>query len=153
MCRFETVAELCDERVEFYCRMNTRVLSPRTRYSVYVVFKKADICRGFKDVALEAVVWVEGHEASRSFIYFDMRANGRGLRKNILKPEAREDGWMETELGEFFNEGELNSDEIEMSALECCYSLWKRGLIILGIEIRPAKILEEFRFVVSEAKT
>ncbi|KAF2531702.1 hypothetical protein F2Q70_00031715 [Brassica cretica] len=58
-----------------------------------------------------------------------------------IYPQEREDGWMEVELGEFFTGGDMmDSHEIEMSALETRELGWKRGLIIQGIEIRPANI-------------
>jgi len=147
ICRFETVAALREAyRFEFNCRMNTRVLSPRTRYSVYIVFKKADNWCGFKGVSIEAVVGIVGEESFRSFICFDTHGKGQARkRKVVAKPELREDGWMETEIGEFYNEGGLmSSDEVEISTVEGKYAQQKRGLVILGIEIRPAKILEEF---------
>ncbi|CAA0354692.1 unnamed protein product [Arabidopsis thaliana] len=135
--RFENIVELLKVR-EFGIRgrMNTRDLSPRTRYSVYIVFKITENYFGFGDVAIEAVVGVVGHEPSRRSICFDeFPRKGRGRRR-------RKDVWMEIELGEFFNEGGLgNSDEIEMSALECPEQpYWKCGLIIQGIEIRPTKL-------------
>ncbi|KAF8117528.1 hypothetical protein N665_0009s0052 [Sinapis alba] len=141
--RFERVAKLLDVCwFQIRGRVNTRVLSPRTLYSAFIVFKKTDSCYGFKDVAIEAGVGVVGHEASTRSICFDARADGKSLRRrrrDIVKPEERGDGWLEVELGEFFNGGELmDSDEIEMSALET-NGHWKSGLIIQGIEVRPAK--------------
>ncbi|KAG2261627.1 hypothetical protein Bca4012_013663 [Brassica carinata] len=145
--RFKSVAKLlwvC--WFEIRGRVNTRVLSPRTRYSAYIVFKKMNHCYGFKDVAIEAGVGVVGHAASTRFICFDTDMDGeyypeRG-RRNLVKPEERADGWMEVELGQFFSGGELmDSDEIEMSALEIKRLNVKTDLIIQGIEIRPAKIL------------
>lgn len=127
-------------------RINSCVLSPRTRYSAYIVFMKANICYGFENVAVEVVVGVVGQnleEPCRRYVCFDedmdkqFRSRDRG--KNLVKPERRKDGWMEIKLGEFFNEGGLlNNDEIEMVALESKQRHWKRGLIIRGIEIRPS---------------
>lgn len=139
--RFEKVAKLRDVCwFEIRGRTNTRVLSPRTRYSAYIVFKGVDKCYGFQNVAIEAAVGVVGQEPSRRLICFS-EAIRRG-RRNVVKPKQREDGWMEIELGEFFNDGGImDNDEIEMSALETKQLNWKCGLIIQGIEIRPAKIL------------
>ncbi|THU52025.1 hypothetical protein C4D60_Mb06t37250 [Musa balbisiana] len=50
--------------------------------------------------------------------------------------DARDDGWMEAELGEFYNE-EGEDGEVEMSLMEVKGGHWKKGLIIQGIEIRP----------------
>ncbi|KAJ4773572.1 F-box protein [Rhynchospora pubera] len=48
----------------------------------------------------------------------------------------RIDGWMEVELGEFYNNEGENS-EVEMSFMEVKGRHWKRGLLVQGIEIRP----------------
>ena len=53
-----------------------------------------------------------------------------------LYPKERRDGWLEIELGEFFNkEGE--GGELEMSVLEVKGGHWKGSLVVQGIEIRP----------------
>ena len=52
-------------------------------------------------------------------------------------PKERGDGWWEIELGEFFNGGEDDGREVEMSVLEVEGGNWKGGLIVQGIEIRP----------------
>ncbi|XP_010502240.1 PREDICTED: F-box protein PP2-B10 [Camelina sativa] len=147
--RFEKVAELVFVCwFDFRGRANTRVLSPKTRYSAYIVFKKGDEFYGFTDKAIKAVVGIVGQEPSRRDICFDydddvdvgFTRGERGMR-HLVKPEERDDGWMEIELGEFFNEGGLiNSDEIEMGVLETTRLDGKYGLIIQGIEIRPARI-------------
>ncbi|KAL1192068.1 F-box protein PP2-B10 [Cardamine amara subsp. amara] len=131
--RFGIVAELLEVWwFDIRGKTNTRFLSPGTHYSAYIVFKKLDNFTGFKNVAMEAEIELLGEEPSRRSIYFDETVNG-----NLVKPEERQDGWMEAELGKFFNEG-LHSDEINMRVFES--SSHKHGLIILGIEIRPAKL-------------
>ncbi|EOA25533.1 hypothetical protein CARUB_v10018877mg [Capsella rubella] len=147
--RFEAVAELLEVCLfEIRGRISSRFLSPRTRYSAYIVFMKQNICYGFENVSVEVVVGVVGQnleDSCRRYVCFDeardeqFRRRDRG--KNLVKPERRKDGWMEIKLGEFFNEGGLSSyDDIEMVALENKLRHWKRGLIIRGIEIRPTKI-------------
>ncbi|XP_019102260.1 PREDICTED: F-box protein PP2-B10-like [Camelina sativa] len=139
--RFELVAEVPQTyKFEFRCRMNTCVLSSRTRYSVNIVFKKGFECFGFKNVAMKAEVWLVGDEAYKRLVCFDMSTGGR---KDTVKPVAREDGWMEVEIGEFFNEGGLYGDEIVETSIFEGTKARKRGLIIQGIEIRPSKILPE----------
>lgn len=136
LCRFGIVAELiCVWWFDIRGKTNTRFLSPGTRYSAYIVFKKLANCDGFEDVVMEAEIKMLGEEHFRRFICFDESMDGG--RRNVVKPEKRQDGWMEVELGEFFNEG-LHSDEINMRVFESRYL--KNGLIILGIEIRPSKI-------------
>lgn len=57
--------------------------------------------------------------------------------RDITKlPCLRDDGWMEVELGEFYNnEGE--DGEVEMNFMETKGRHYKRGLFVQGIEIRP----------------
>lgn len=52
-------------------------------------------------------------------------------------PKERGDGWLEIELGEYFNGGEEDGREVEMSVLEVKGGRWKGGLVVQGIEIRP----------------
>jgi Phloem protein 2 len=47
-----------------------------------------------------------------------------------------EDGWMEIEMGVFFNSNGEDGD-VEMSFMEIRGGHWKKGLILHGIEIRP----------------
>lgn len=51
-------------------------------------------------------------------------------------PKRRQDGWLEVELGEFYNE-KGQEGELDMSVMEVKGGNWKAGLIIQGIEIRP----------------
>ncbi|XP_043722219.1 putative F-box protein PP2-B12 isoform X1 [Telopea speciosissima] len=51
-------------------------------------------------------------------------------------PRERWDGWMEIDMGEFFND-RGDDGEVEMSLLEVKRGNWKSGLIIQGIELRP----------------
>lgn len=56
-------------------------------------------------------------------------------------PEQRGDAWLEVRLGEFFCEGGYdNGVEMEVSVREVRRLFWKGGLIIQGIEIRPAEV-------------
>ncbi|KAD7477441.1 hypothetical protein E3N88_00577 [Mikania micrantha] len=51
-------------------------------------------------------------------------------------PKLRRDGWLEIELGEFYNE-KGQEGKLDMSMMEVKGGNWKAGLIIQGIEIRP----------------
>ncbi|XP_028790226.1 F-box protein PP2-B10 [Neltuma alba] len=51
-------------------------------------------------------------------------------------PNKRADGWLEIELGDFFNEG-IDDKALEMAVCEIKGGHWKSGLVIQGIEIRP----------------
>ncbi|CAL9248926.1 unnamed protein product [Arabidopsis halleri] len=138
--RFEKVAELLDVCwFEIRGKTSTRVLSPGTRYSAYIVFKTKDGCPGLGHLLVEVELGLVGQESSKRFIYFVGPRNRRRGRetRDVTKPEQREDGWMEAELGEFFSEE--SCDEIEFSVIEIKSPYWKSGLIIQGIEFRPTK--------------
>ncbi|CAH8266509.1 unnamed protein product [Arabidopsis lyrata] len=138
--RFEEVPELLNVCwFEVRGGMSTKYLSPRTRYSAYIVFKTKDRCPNLGDVPAEATVGLVGQASSQRFIYFVGPTN-RGREREtrvVTKPTERKDGWMEAELGEFFNES--SCDEVATSILETKSPYWKRGLIIQGIEFRPTK--------------
>ena len=51
-------------------------------------------------------------------------------------PRERVDGWLETELGEFFSGSGEDHGDLEMSILEVKDGDWKGGLILQGIEIK-----------------
>lgn len=119
--------------------MHTRYLSPQTRYSVYIVFKTKNGCPGLGDIPVEVSVGLVGQESSQKLIYFvgpvDRRRDRE--RRDVTRPEERRDGWMEAELGEFYNEA--CCDDTSVSVVEIKSPYWKRGLIIQGFEFRPTK--------------
>ncbi|KAF8117022.1 hypothetical protein N665_0012s0037 [Sinapis alba] len=141
--RFEKVAELLSVWwFEIRGKMNTRLLSLGTRYSAYIVFKTVNKCPGLADLPVEVGVGLVGQEIPKQLIYFDGYMDKdakkeRGEMRDVMKPKKREDGWMEAELGVFFNEE--GCDEIELSVIEIRSPYWKCGLIIQGIEFRPTK--------------
>lgn len=139
-CRFEKIAELLNVCwFEFRVGMHTRYLSPKTRYSVYIVFKTKDRCPGLGDIPVEVEVGLVGQPSSQSLIYFVGPMGRRRERetRDVTKPKARQDGWMEAELGEFYNEACV--DDTSVSVVEIKSPYWKRGLIIQGFEFRPTK--------------
>jgi hypothetical protein len=120
---------------------------------------------GFGFQPIEVAVGVAGSEGHKRSVYLDVERGWRppfgigpiqlprvGLfkRSRIMYqaprlrenedaygecPKKRGDGWLEIELGEFFNGGE-DDREVEMSVLEVNGN-WKGDLIVQGIEIRP----------------
>ncbi|XP_065854207.1 F-box protein At2g02240-like isoform X2 [Euphorbia lathyris] len=55
---------------------------------------------------------------------------------NRNRPQERQDGWLEIELGDYFNRQDEVGD-LEISIMEVTGGDWKGGLIIQGIDIRP----------------
>ncbi|KFK33434.1 hypothetical protein AALP_AA5G013000 [Arabis alpina] len=68
---------------------------------------------------------------------FSMDRRRERETRDVTKPKARQDGWMEAELGEFYNEACV--DDTSVSVVEIKSPYWKRGLIIQGFEFRPTK--------------
>ncbi|KAL9408674.1 hypothetical protein AB3S75_047120 [Citrus x aurantiifolia] len=132
--RFPEVAEL----VYFWffevnARIETRILSHRTNYAAYLVFKFGKSTDGFRSTQLASAVYVEGiNDKKRQGLFLDPSRNTPKLFHD------RRDGWMEIEMGEFFNK---NGDggTLLCSLFEFDRFGTRHGLVIQGIEFRPKK--------------
>ncbi|RZS20363.1 hypothetical protein BHM03_00052867 [Ensete ventricosum] len=147
--RFSEVAQLVAVCwLEIRGRIQSKMLSPRTTYTAYLIFKLADWSRGLGHPPHETSVTV-GAQSSTRAIRLQPRGAHRHARMMVNFPvgapeveeeevggRAREDGWMEAEMGEFYNE-DGEDGEVEMSWMEVKAGHWKKGLIVEGIEIRP----------------
>ncbi|KAI3943892.1 hypothetical protein MKW92_023814 [Papaver armeniacum] len=136
--RFPKVAELqwvC--WLEIRGKLDTRLLSPKTFYAAYLVLKFKESVYGFINQSIKARVEVVGNSSvcgKERLIY--LSPNGGG-GQHIAR--ERGDGWMEVEIGFFYNE-ELEEDEggeVHMFVLETKRLTSKRGLIVQGMELRP----------------
>ncbi|KAF8388382.1 hypothetical protein HHK36_027048 [Tetracentron sinense] len=125
-------------------RMETGILSLRTNYAVYLVFKFADRTQRLEKV----YVFVRGVAEGPHVVDLDPDGHSRQEHRDSLErdadwrqretelPRERGDGWLEIEMGEFFNnEGEYGVVEMSLRGMEGLN--WKSGLIIQGIELRP----------------
>ncbi|KAG2402181.1 F-box protein [Vigna angularis] len=151
--RFSEVAELVSVCwLEIRGWINTGMLSPKTLYGAYLVFRPSPSgIYGFDYQSVEVSIRIAGGEVSKRIVYLDAE-RGRRLRYQIVPrrifnrarfltsyPKERGDGWMEVELGDFFNDGE-DDKEVEMGACEIKSGDWKGGLVLQGIEIRPKTV-------------
>ena len=109
--------------------METRLLSPNTRYAVFLVFKFGSARHGFDNKYMQLSVNYEGSENGpiKRVLLDPQNASHEG-------PNEREDGWKEIEMGEFFNE--FGDDGIVVCKLFDSLTQ-KAGLIVGGIEFRP----------------
>lgn len=162
--RFSEVAELISVCwLEIHGKIKTSMLSPNTTYAAYLVFKSTEEAYGFEYQPAEVTVGITGGESETRTVYLDPDTGHRQqfqiiprpggmfnrIRTRMLRPfasisrqsdsrypKARGDGWMEIQLGEYFNkDGE--DGELEMSLREVRGGNWKSGLIVHGIDIRP----------------
>lgn len=57
-------------------------------------------------------------------------------QEDALFPRERGDGWLELEMGEFFN-GEDQDGVLKMRLRETENLHWKSGMVVQGIELKP----------------
>jgi hypothetical protein len=128
--------------------MHSQMLSQNTKYAAYMVFKISDKHFGLDSPSQEVAVsigenrrWI--HKAclqpSRArFMRGDRCVPPPGAHLEL--PWERADGWMELEMGEFFNGGADEDDgDVSISLTEKKGGHWKKGLVVHGIEIRAKK--------------
>lgn len=128
--RFGEVAEM---RVVWWLevkgKIDTQVLSPNTNYAAYLVFKlNKRSGTGFsgRNVSLQVII----NEAVSKVWKVSLEEED-----NPQHVGARGDGWMEVEIGEFFNE-RGDDGAVEFSVMDVT-GYTKAGLILQGIELRP----------------
>ncbi|MED6172327.1 hypothetical protein PIB30_049054 [Stylosanthes scabra] len=114
--RFEEVAKLLAVCwFEIRGKISTIILSPGTQYAVFLVFKMMD-AQGFHYLPAELTVGIVGGTSSTRSVCLDPNLEesslGRSFR-GLERPKERSDGWLEIEMGDFFNLG--FEDEVEMS--------------------------------------
>jgi hypothetical protein len=91
--------------------------------------------RGFLNCPVELSLGVKGGYNSTKTVYLD--PNMEAVQYNTVGlqcPNVRSDGWLEIEIGEFYNSG-LEDEEIQMNVKE--HENFKSGIFIEGIEVRP----------------
>ncbi|XP_060170972.1 F-box protein At2g02240-like [Lycium barbarum] len=115
-------------------KIETQILSKRTKYVPYLVFKLEDRSHGLGN-ANAVVRFVDSesdNEAEQRAIV--VRVSGRGLRATL--PLRRDDGWMEIKLGNFFNDtAEDGVVDARLMEIRCLGG--KSGLIVQRMEFRP----------------
>ncbi|XP_043718782.1 F-box protein PP2-B10-like [Telopea speciosissima] len=142
--------------LEIQGKIAASMLSPKTNYAAYLIVKFAERAYGLDTLPSETSIqtssnqWKRGrahlrfgNEQKRSLeqLYFlhriqVLRSSRVGKEEEEHVPRERSDGWMEVELGEFFNDG-VDGGEVKMSLKEVKGHHLKGGLIVQGIEIRP----------------
>lgn len=117
-------------------RINTTLLSPNTTYSAYIIFQLAKRAYGLGIMPIEIEVEVGKYRTQETLCVNEDHCSNKGLqREGESNVVARNDGCLEVELGEFYND--INEDEIKMEFKEIKGAHLKTGLVIEGIELRP----------------
>ncbi|KAK2643922.1 hypothetical protein Ddye_019117 [Dipteronia dyeriana] len=132
--RFAEVAELNFVWwLDVIGRLETKTLSSKINYAAYLVFKFANSRHGFESRPMELSVHLEGSESEAR----NKRVVLDPPRNSLPRPyQRRGNGWMEIEMGEFFNE---HGDDgiVVCSLFDFHGGDVKCGLIVEGIELRP----------------
>ncbi|MCH90741.1 F-box protein PP2-B1 [Trifolium medium] len=119
--------------------INKLALSKNTRYAAYLVFKM-QCGLGFENTPVELSVGVEGGLQSTKNVCLypngEFKVYIRRSLRSLPRPSVRSDGWLEIEMGEFFN-SELEDEEIHMSVIEIKSGTMKERFSLEGIEVRP----------------
>nr|CBX24374.1 hypothetical_protein [Oryza glaberrima] len=105
-------------------------LSPNTRYIVYLIFKLADKSYGLDCRTQEAYITMDDQVVSAKRTSEEV---GRA-EETVSYPRERGDGWMEVQLGHFYNH--QGDGMVVINLQEIVQLNSKKGLILEGMEIR-----------------
>ncbi|KZV19474.1 hypothetical protein F511_31844 [Dorcoceras hygrometricum] len=154
--RFCEVAELeTSSMLSIEGRIRTQTLSPSAKYGAYLIIKISNQAYGLDSIPCEISIATGDRKIASNTAYLRDPADGKkhilqglfyGNRGEMLKkrvdqlgdqrvPRKRDDGWMEIEVGEFFNDG--GDEEMVMSLKEIKGHHLMGGLIVEGLEVRP----------------
>lgn len=107
------------------------MLSAATNYAAYLVFRLSDSPYGLDST--KTMVRFVNRES-------DEDAENGGNMVSLLDSNElrrwRNDGWMEVEMGRFYNDG-VDDGDVEARLAQIWEMNWKSGLIVQGIEFRP----------------
>lgn len=142
--------------LEIQGKINSGMLSPKTTYECYVIVKFVDRAYGLDFLPSKVTVEI-GNAKSEGNVYLRQYESKKQCLETlwysnrmelVLRSMAfrgimeervackREDGWIEIELGSFYNNGGDNL-EVKMSLKEVTGTHLKGGLVVEGIELRP----------------
>jgi len=116
--------------------INRLALSPNTQYAAYLVFKIIDTYG--LNYPVELSISVQGGHRSTKVVCLNPNVERKAHNRveGLPRPSVRSNGWLEIEMGEFFNSG-LENEQVQMSVVEIGFEQ-KRNLFLEGIEVRPA---------------
>ncbi|PWA44328.1 F-box domain, Phloem protein 2-like protein [Artemisia annua] len=132
--------------LEVQGKISTHILSSNTIYRAYLIVQVAHHrAYGLDVLPFEVLIELGNfrsrgtvllfHKHSLEHVKVDLRSS---YHQEVVSRVCRErnDGWLEIELGEFYNDGS-SEKEVKMSLREVDGVHLKGGLLVEGIEIRP----------------
>jgi len=117
------------------CNIETKLLSPDTSYTCYLVFELSENCMGLK-CPVKTRDLLDKSNNDTTFFYF-RSPSLVNLHRDKRVPKQREDGWMEVMVGELNSYNEHNDDYFPMNLKLVCLEGNMFGLIVCGVEFRP----------------
>ncbi|KAK4424585.1 F-box protein PP2-B15 [Sesamum alatum] len=125
--------------LEIHGRIDISMLSPNTSYGAYLIIQLLDRAFGLDTVLCEVSIEIGDHRMQRPIHLTRDKCRGEGSGVSRKGEEdvvrTRGDGWLEVELGEFYNNG--REKEVKMWFRETKGVHLKGGLLVEGIELRP----------------
>jgi len=118
-------------------KISTVGLSSETHYAVFLVFKMMN-ASGFHYHPTVISVGVCGGSSNSKYVCLDLNVKDNCLRE-LQCPRVRSDGWLEIEMGEFFNSG-LKEEQLQIKVMETTSHIQKCGFVLEGIELRPKHV-------------
>ncbi|KAH7521824.1 hypothetical protein FEM48_Zijuj07G0073100 [Ziziphus jujuba var. spinosa] len=114
-------------------RIKTNILLPKSTYGAYFVYKLNKRSWASKKIPVESRVYFEGEEEFHEHegghkVFLDPSGDEQELCK------VREDGWLEVEIGEFFNDGREDKRVVVCSLMETDEYITKSVLVVEGVE-------------------
>ncbi|XP_051210515.1 F-box protein PP2-B11 [Lolium perenne] len=162
--RFSEAAQFLGvRRLDISGKIRSKMLSENTAYAAYMVFKLGERLHRLDFPFQEASVSVGGIQQSTRQVCLqaclneeeDVVAGAPPYHilpsivgpstvtpgEDVVLPRRRADGWMEVELGQFYNE-ECDDREVSISLTEITSNVDKSGLIVRGVELRASTTCE-----------
>ncbi|CAI9304511.1 unnamed protein product [Lactuca saligna] len=137
--RFAEAVELrMTSWLEIEGKINTKLLSPNTQYRAYIIVNMASHrAYGLDILPSEVSLEVGKFHSQGTIILSPKQGSSSKFGENICRAyHERNDGWLEIELGEFYNYG-IHEKDVIMRLKEIEGVHLKGGLLVEGIEIRP----------------
>ncbi|XP_047073570.1 putative F-box protein PP2-B12 [Lolium rigidum] len=144
--RFPEVAQLVGcTGLDIYGRLPVSALTPATNYAAYLVFSVADVGhRGLSFPDQETTVVVGGRAASSRAVCLCLNEEEeprkfRGVvdADGVRRPERRDDGWSEMEMGRLRVDETVAAEEGVVVSFEVLGWYPKHGLIVEAVKFRP----------------
>ncbi|KAF3457651.1 hypothetical protein FNV43_RR02309 [Rhamnella rubrinervis] len=118
-------------------RIETNILSQKTTYTAYFVYKLEENSSGFHLPITKRVYFKGQGESNRdeSTCTLDIRDPTPPPLDRHNLPQVRGDGWMEIEIGEFYND--CGDAGLVICRLYGLRAVLYSGIVVEGIELRP----------------